>query len=305
MRHSTHDKLGRAIGACTRCGAGIGEAGTADSVATCPNCGARVRLVFVLGEHSATPCDGACMSAIGPICSCACGGANHGRMFLPIELIPVWEQEAARKAQAKRIADFAARQARKVAKVADREREGRERILAGHPTLAALLDREWFTANSDNGFIDDMRTALTRGDMSDRQITAAVNAVERVAQRAARAAEYAAADAALRAAGVSVQTGRRVITGEMVGVKEVEDNYSFTGRTLIKVTVKEESGARVYGTLPKSTFAPADGITSQERYAAWFNGLRGRTVTMTATVEQSDRDPAFGFFKRPVKVTVN
>lgn len=33
----------------------------------------------VVGTKTATPCNAACTDAIGPDCSCSCGGANHGR----------------------------------------------------------------------------------------------------------------------------------------------------------------------------------------------------------------------------------
>jgi hypothetical protein len=303
---STRDKMGRAVGACTACGHGIASDGvTGGTVATCPNCHRRVTLHYVYGEHSETPCDGSCMAAIGRICSCACGGVNHGRWNLPIELVPVWERDNARKAQAKRVTDHTKRADTKRAKQETAADAGRAALLAEHPALASILDEAWFEANAWGRFMDDMRDALRAGWMSPRQARAASDAVVRADRKRELTAKREAEKAALVAAGVAVVPGRRVITGEIIGVKEVDDNFSRFGATIVKITVREESGAKVWGTLPKSVW---DDDAPQERgqgaYTAWFNALRGRTISMTATVEQGDRDPAFGFYKRPAKITL-
>lgn len=36
----------------------------------------------------------------------------------------------------------------------------------------------------------------------------------------------------------------------------------------------------------------------------WLSGAKGRRVTFTATLEQSDREVGFGFFSRPAKARV-
>lgn len=36
-----------------------------------------VRGIYVADK----PCDGRCMGAVGPMCSCSCGGKNHGAKF--------------------------------------------------------------------------------------------------------------------------------------------------------------------------------------------------------------------------------
>lgn len=53
------------------------------SHATCPKCGHFAKYNFVRGRHSDTPCDHRCTSAKGHTCDCSCGGANHGRDYLP------------------------------------------------------------------------------------------------------------------------------------------------------------------------------------------------------------------------------
>jgi len=45
----------------------------------CAGCGERFQLRRLLGKVVADKaCGGRCMSATGPSCECACGGANHG-----------------------------------------------------------------------------------------------------------------------------------------------------------------------------------------------------------------------------------
>ena len=76
-----------------------------------------------------------------------------------------------------------------------------------------------------------------------------------------------------------VVCGRVVITGSVVSVKSQEGRYG----TTTKVTVQDERGFRVWGTLPS---------------AVW-DADPGDVISFTATVSISDRDPSFGFFKRP------
>ena len=45
--------------------------------ANCPDHGS-YRLENVYGEYSDARCDARCTSAVGPLCSCSCGGHNHG-----------------------------------------------------------------------------------------------------------------------------------------------------------------------------------------------------------------------------------
>ena len=50
---------------------------------TCPACGDQaMRWARVSGHlNPKRKCDDRCTGAVGPQCSCSCGGANHGRMF--------------------------------------------------------------------------------------------------------------------------------------------------------------------------------------------------------------------------------
>lgn len=288
---------GRAVGSCGQCGSGIATDGvTAETVGACPACGARVRLALVYGEHSEQPCNGACMGAVGPNCSCGCDGANHGRWFLRVELVPVFEREQARAAQTKRRAAHTAR------REAAAERARAERaaddvrfaaMLAEHPELSAIMGDGYADGS---GFVIDMRAALAeRRELTPGQITACVNMVRRDRERAARRTERDRADADAVARGVRVPAGRVTFTGEIVLADLRDANApTYHGRTAYKILVASPDGWRVWGTAPASIVAAvrhAPGPTTA--------ALRGRTVTLTATVKPSDRDPLFGYFNRP------
>lgn len=95
-------------------------------------------------------------------------------------------------------------------------------------------------------------------------------------EQARRDAENAAAE--------NVPTGRVEIVGEILSRKETTNDFGF----VTKVTVKDDRGFRVYGTLP----------------SAIEEAKRGDRVSFTAAVEPSKDDPKFGFYKRPTKASV-
>lgn len=80
--------------------------------------------------------------------------------------------------------------------------------------------------------------------------------------------------------GDDVPQGRQVITGEILAQKMQDSLY---GETL-KMLVQDDRGFRVWGTVPSS-----------------LRAVRGDRVTFTATIQQSEKDAKFGFFKRPSK----
>jgi hypothetical protein len=82
-----------------------------------------------------------------------------------------------------------------------------------------------------------------------------------------------------------VTPGRQVITGEVLKVTEREDHFSPYGGIVYKMTVKDDRGFKVWGTVPSGL-----GVD-----------IEGERVTFTGTVQPSDEDPKFGFFKRPAK----
>jgi hypothetical protein len=78
--------------------------------------------------------------------------------------------------------------------------------------------------------------------------------------------------------------GKQTISGVVVSTK-VQANAFRSGLETTKALIQLTNGCKVWGTAPEGTVA-------------------GASVTFSATVELSDKDPAFGFYKRPTKWTV-
>lgn len=301
---------GLAVGACAACGAGLAtENVDAGQSGTCGHCGARVRLAMVYGERSDVPCDGRCMGATGPFCSCSCGGRNHGRWFVNIQLVPVFQREQATAAQARRRAGHDKRTAAKAQKAADAAAAHAAEFAAqmsAHPELSALLGEDYCGAGF--GFVTDMRERLNaREILSPRQIDAIVNMVRRDQRRAAeqteRQTERDRRAAAAIAAGVRVPAGRITFTGVIINAKLVDLNApTYHERSAYKILVESADGWRVYGTAPSNvTSAIWHEVHTDrsKRDAKITDLLRGRTVTLTATVKPSATDQLFGFYSRP------
>lgn len=127
-----------------------------------------------------------------------------------------------------------------------------------------------------NSFYADLLAKLGRyGELSLNQAAA----VERNMARDIEARDRKLAEATIERG--PVPTGRIEITGKVLTTKWVE-GFAYNQSTL-KMLVELENGSKVWGTVPSR-----------------INDLeRGDTVTFTATVEASNDDASFGFFKRP------
>lgn len=80
-----------------------------------------------------------------------------------------------------------------------------------------------------------------------------------------------------------VPVGKIVIKGEILKIANYETMYGITA----KMTVKNEAGWIVFGTVPSK-----------------INCQRGDKIEFLATVEASKNDEKFGFFKRPTKAVI-
>jgi hypothetical protein len=265
----------------------------------CGGCGVRVELDYVTGHHNgAVPCNGACQYAIGPWCSCSCGGANHRAGYVaPPEQIPVWvrERDAKRHTAKRERREAKATAARQSA--ADRVAAARAELFEEWPILRELETDRYADPTWD--FIVSMRAALAAGNMSPRQIAASVTAIERTQKRDADRAAADAVKAAAIADGVAVTEGRQAIRGVIVGVKEEPDRFSYSRDAYItKITVACADGTRLYGTFPRD-LEPEWTHEIADAYVGWGDRMKGQRVTFVATVQPSKNDPLFGYFKRP------
>ena len=131
-----------------------------------------------------------------------------------------------------------------------------------------------------NDFLADINRRFQKyANLSEKQVAAVQSSIERDVEWAARRAK----DTAEAALAPDVSEGKQAIKGEVVSVKWQDSDFGST----MKMVVRVEQGWKVWGTVPRAIDVKV-----------------GDTVTFTATVTRSDRDPKFGFFKRPTKAAV-
>ena len=81
-----------------------------------------------------------------------------------------------------------------------------------------------------------------------------------------------------------VPEGRNVVTGKIISTRFADNDFGGAW----KMTVADDRGFKIWGSIP----------------AALDEAERGDRVTFTATLERSERDDTFGFFKRPAKAEI-
>jgi hypothetical protein len=155
-----------------------------------------------------------------------------------------------------------------------------------HATAYNYLAAQVEAGTRSQFYRDLLDKALRYGNLTPRQVAAVLRSIEQDATRAAeRAAETKGAP--------PLAEGRRTVTGEVVSVRWRDGQ--FPG---YKMTVRDADGNRVWGSLATS-LDPELNPSLNDLGIDTYEGLVGRTVSMTATVARSDDDPHFGFFKRP------
>ena len=117
------------------------------------------------------------------------------------------------------------------------------------------------------------------------QVKRMAEAAVKEAARAERQAKWEAEKAAKHAAAAAIEPGKQEIIGTVVGLKEVE-GFGY-GEWVTKMIVESEMGWKVYGTMPASLYGEET--------------IKGCKVSFNATVQVSNDDEKFGFFKRPTK----
>jgi hypothetical protein len=201
------------------------------------------------------------------------------------------ERDGARR-EAARIKRFEVKEAARIKKIADRDSKIADWASQGNEDILEALKLH---TDEDLGssFLESMRSALYKfGSLTEKQTAAAHKVLD---SRAAKAA----------APVVAVITGRVVITGKVISTKSYETDYG----TAYKMLVEDERGFRVFGSVPSNLWDEIEFLGSY-RKIAWNETdgvmikLVGMELTFTATVEQSQNDAGFGFFKRPAKAAI-
>ena len=133
---------------------------------------------------------------------------------------------------------------------------------------------------SKNDFLDSViRSVEEKWTMTDRQEEAIRSCVEQIELREAEEAKAA-----------DFPAGRMVVTGTVLGMKEVLNEWGGN----LKMLVKDDRGFKVWSTVPSGLF----------KYDWTVDECHGMRVQFTATLEPSGDDPKFGFGSRPAKATV-
>ena len=243
----------------------------------CPECQTLVVLSRIYGVTTTMVCSGACMDATGPVCECACGGANHAGSYLDTSPMLGEAITRFRANLAKRQAGAAkAAATRAAAKEAERA-VAVQRWRAEHPAEAAWLD-----ANREHdAFAASLASQLVaKGALSLAQADAIVRSLERQAEQELEApAESAAA--------VGAPEGTVAVEGEIliVRVEPSRFHYGSEVRMLIRASTPDGGLYRVWATKP----------------VGLSKATPGDRVHFVAELTRSKSDETFAYAKRPRK----
>jgi len=138
----------------------------------------------------------------------------------------------------------------------------------------------------------DIVARLVRwGDVSTKQLSYLGTLLERIKTRPEREARYAAE----RAQAEDAPVGKATVCGVILKTEKRADDFDADRRVW---TVKDDRGFVVWGTIPRTS----DHL-DPDRYMDRSNWIRGDRVRFTATFSRSNKDPKFGFYKRPRKAS--
>lgn len=295
-------------GTCPKCGFVVvieeDNAGRKTKTVKCPECTTCLDLRWVYGEHSDIPCDARCMGATSDKCGCSCGGRNHRRSYLDIQLVPALRIRDKANHEAKVRRREAKKRAERLTK-AEQVAEQRE----AYPALAQLAA---YTGDLGFGFLWDMQCKVTGGQLltpaqAESTSRAFTQMLETKARREREQADREAQQLALRESGVRCPTGRKTVTGEIVMARiKDEGHYGWTYSAMVRT----DEGWTFWTTIPKACIQAnpasnyrakrydynAGGWTDLPAHERSFKGLR---IEVTATFTPDDRDPLRGRAQRP------
>ncbi|MDE2095705.1 MAG: hypothetical protein KGL39_00480 [Patescibacteria group bacterium] len=228
----------------------------------CDHCGARIRYVTIYRHKN-----GECI-AVGNDCAANRFGCDSRREY-----------------DIKRLKERAVNE-REKARVFGKASEF---VAANCPELG-----EWLlspAAEQVHPIFADMARRLVRwGNLSEKQIAFARKLLQEYYERQRNEGktnrELEREEEKARAADCPI--GRQTVQGEVVKTEYRDSPYGGT----LKMVFKSDQGFLLWGSVPSSLqLVEVEGLQ---------RGLqRGDRVELTATLERSEKDPKFGFFKRP------
>ncbi len=246
----------------------------------CPECDATVVLSRIHGITTTMVCTGACVDATGPVCECACGGANHAGSYLETAPMLADAIERFRANLARRQTAVAKAAARRAAARASQRASAVQRWRDEHPAEAAWLDANWehdvFAASAAHQL--DVKGTLSAG-----QTDAIARCLERQAEEELRELEHAAE----AAAAVAAPEGTVAVEGDILAVRVEPSRFHYGSeiRMLVRATAVDGGIYRVWATKP----------------AGLSTAGRGDRVRFVAELTRSENDETFAYAKRPRK----
>lgn len=160
-------------------------------------------------------------------------------------------------------------------------------------------EAQWLAANTDGAaLLAWAKTGLNRTaqDIAGKLRSYGLSDAQTAFLRSLKSKD----DAQRAAATGKVEAGKQNITGTIASVKaKTIEPYTRWDKTKVvyKVLVALDNGTKVWGSAPGS-------FDETGTHAITGDGTipkQGERVSFSATVEPSDNDPLFGFFKRPTK----
>lgn len=264
--------------------------------APCPECGNQKKLARLYGQYKDHNCDARCQFASSPLCSCACGGANHMRGYIPLEAngeITADLLSKYRRTVANRQAGAQKRAAGRAAKAAAALEQAKvERLAAiGNSFIREILSDD-FDVNATDLFDDYGKSVLNDIRVRWQQYAFCTSRqveflLRLAAQHEERKAREAQRDAEVKVP-APVGSGRQVVQGVVISRKEKYDDYS--GGTYHRLTIKVQEDGGVWFV--------------NVREPAAIRTDRGDIVRGVVTLEASSGDASFAFGKRPSKFEV-
>jgi hypothetical protein len=154
----------------------------------------------------------------------------------------------------------------------------------------------WNKVSWNISTIIDLRgTIRKKGALSEKQLALILRIHTEAVEKLQNAADELANKEASLAAGVRAPEGKQSVTGTLVSIKYVTNDFGGSHKGVIDLG----NGTKVWGTIPESQIATSEFIVGK----GWVTtGIQsGDKVSFTATFEASGNDPLFGFYKRPSK----
>jgi len=172
---------------------------------------------------------------------------------------------------------------------------------ANCPELQAIFDwarnfdhtpnATWNKVAYNVSTIEDIAKSVRTGNLTENRRNFVIKLHTEALQKIEAFKDQIAKTQAAIDAGLKWSAGRQVIEGVVVSIKDVDSDFG----TVTKCLVKLDDERKVWGTFPKISVAIG---------GAFFYPTKSDRIRFTATVEPSDKDPLFAFYKRPAKVTV-